>query len=120
MLTIMRETEGRTLVFKATESLTTQDYERVFIPRLKELIDQFGKIRAVLYLDDKFTGWELGAVWDDAMFGIQHRHDFEKIAVVTDQKWIDWATKIGVHFIDGEIAIYPPTEFQDAVTWVKQ
>ena len=116
----MPETEGNTLVVKATNRLTSEDYEEIFIPQLRQLIDKFGKIRAVLYLDDSFTGWELGAAWDDAVFGIQHRHDFEKVAVVSDKDWVEWATKIGAHFIDGQIATYAPTEFQDAVAWVKQ
>jgi hypothetical protein len=120
MIAIMQETEGRIFVVKATESLTSQDYETVFIPQLKQLIDKFGKIRVVLYLDENFTGWELGAAWDDAVFGIQHRHDFEKVAVVSDKKWVEWATKIGSYFIDGQVATYTPAEFKDAVAWVKQ
>lgn len=120
MIEIMRETKGNTLVVKATEMLTRYDYEEVFIPQLKQLIDQFGKIRAVLYLDDNFIGWELGAAWDDAVFGIQHRHDFDKIALVSDKKWVEWATKVGSFFIDGQIAAYTKEEFQEAVAWVKQ
>ena len=120
MIDIMQETEDRTLVVKATESLTSQDYEDVFIPQLKQLIDKFGKIRVLLYLDENFTGWELGAAWDDAVFGISHRHDFEKVAVVSDKKWVEWVTKIGSHFMDGQVATYTPAEFQDAVAWVKQ
>ncbi|MDD5462511.1 MAG: STAS/SEC14 domain-containing protein [Methylococcales bacterium] len=84
----MQETEGRAFVVKATESLTSQDYENVLIPQLKQLIDKYGKIRAVLYLDENFTGWEPGAAWDDAVFDIQHRNNFEKLAVVSDKKWV--------------------------------
>ena len=120
MIAIMQETEGRTFVVKAAESLPSQDYEKVFIPQLNQLIDKFGKISVVFYLAENFTGWELGAAWDDAVFGIQHRHDFEKVAVVSDKKWVEWATKIGSYFIDGQVATYTPAEFQDAVTWVKQ
>jgi hypothetical protein len=120
MITIMRETEGRALVVKATEHLTSQDYENVFIPQLNQLIDQFGKIRVVFYLAENFTGWKLGAAWDDAVFGTQHRHDFEKLAVVSDKKRVKWATKISVYFIDGEVKTYTPAEFQDAVAWIKQ
>ncbi|MDD2659776.1 MAG: hypothetical protein PHY54_08870 [Methylococcales bacterium] len=46
----MQETEGDTLAVKATERLTSQDYENVFIPRLNRLIEKFGKIRVVFYL----------------------------------------------------------------------
>lgn len=120
MITITQETEGRTLVVKAAETLTRQDYENVFIPQLNQLIDKYGKIRVVIFLADDFTGWELGAAWDDAVFGIKHRHDFEKVAVVSDKKWVEWGTKIGSYFIDGQVVTYTPTEFQDAVTWAKQ
>jgi len=120
MIAIMQETEGKALVVKATGSLTSQDYEIIFIPQLKQLIDKLGKIRVVFYLDENFTGWELGAAWDDAVFGIQHRHDFEKVAVVSDKKWVEWATKIGSYFMDGQVATYAPAEFKEAVAWVKQ
>jgi hypothetical protein len=120
MITIMQETEDKTLVVQATESLTSQDYEKIFIPCLNQLIEKFEKIRLVFYFAENFTGIEPGAVWDDAVFGIQHRHNFEKIAVVSDKKWVEWATKIGSHFVDGQVAIYTPAEFKDAVAWVKQ
>ncbi|MGR8935859.1 MAG: STAS/SEC14 domain-containing protein [Gammaproteobacteria bacterium] len=119
MIEIMPESEDKTLVIKATEKLTHRDYEDVFIPQLKQRIDRFGKIKVLFYLGEEFTGWELGAVWDDAVFGIKHRHDFEKIAVVCDQQWVQWVTKIGAYFLDGQVATYTSTEFQDALTWIK-
>ncbi|BCG63501.1 MAG: universal stress protein A [Methyloprofundus sp.] len=120
MITIMPETEDNVLAVKATEMLTSEDYEAVFIPQLKQMIAQFGKIRVLFYLDKNFTGWELGAAWDDAVFGLQHRHDFEKVAVVGDQQWVAWATKVGSYFMDGQGATYKLSEFQDAVDWIKQ
>jgi len=43
MIAIMHETAGRTLAIKATERLTSQDYEKVFIPQLNQLIDKLEK-----------------------------------------------------------------------------
>jgi len=119
MIEIMRQSAAKTLVVKATKMLTSEDYEEIFIPRLRQLIDQFGKIRVLLYLDENFSGWELGAAWDDAVFGLQHRYDFEKVAVVADQQWVAWATKVGSYFMDGQVTTYKLSEFQDAITWVK-
>ena len=101
MITIMQETEGKTLVIQAAESLTSQDYEKILIPSLKQLIEKFEKVRLVFYFGENFTGLELGAVWDDAVFGVQHQHNFEKLAVVSDKKWVEWATKIGSYFKEG-------------------
>jgi len=120
MIEIMPETEDNILVVKATKTLTRQDYEDIFIPQLKLQIDKFGKIRVLIYLDDNFNGWELGAAWDDAVFGVQHRHDFEKVAVVSDKNWVEWATKFGAYFMDGQVATYSLVEFQKAVIWVRQ
>jgi len=120
MIEIMPETEANILVVKATKMLTSEDYETVFIPQLEQLISHFGKVRVLIYLDENFTGWELEAAWDDAVFGWQHRHDFEKVAVVGDQKWVAWAIKVGSYFMEGQVTTYVHTEFQDAVTWIRQ
>ena len=120
MIEIMSETEDNILVVKATKTLTSQDYEDVFIPQLKLQIDKFGKIRVLIYLDDNFIGWELGAAWDDAVFGVQHRYDFEKVAVVSDKNWVEWATKIAAYFMDGQVATYSLVEFKEAVIWLRQ
>ena len=120
MIEIMPESEGKTLVVKATGTLTAQDYEEVFIPQLNQRLEKFGKIRVLMYLAENFTGWELSAAWDDAVFGVKHRHDFEKIAVVGGQQWVKWATKLGGYFVDGQVVTYASDEFQDAVNWLKQ
>ena len=120
MIEIMPETDGNILVVKATEKLTARDYEEVFIPEVSQLIQKYLKVRVVVFLDENFSGWEIGAAWDDARFGIQHRNDFEKIAVVGGPKWVKWATKISSHFMDGQVAIYDTSDFQSAVDWANE
>jgi hypothetical protein len=120
MIEIMSETEGNLLVVKATEKLTAKDYEEVFIPKINQLIQEYRKVRVVVFLAENFSGWEIGAAWDDARFGIQHRNDFEKMAVVGGSKWVKWATKISSHFMDGQVAVYDTSDLQGAVTWAKE
>ena len=120
MIEIMPETEGKVLVVKATEKLTARDYEEVFIPKINQLIEEYRKVSVVVLLAENFSGWEIGAAWDDASFGIQHRHDFEKMAVVGGSKWLQWATKISFNFMDGQVAIYDIPDFENAVAWVKE
>jgi hypothetical protein len=120
MIEILPETKENLLAVKATEKLTRKDYEEVFIPKLKQLIQEHGKVRAVVYLDDNFDGWEIGAMWDDAKFGIQHRNDFDKIALVSSKKWIEWATKIGAHFMKGQMKTFDGSQLQEALAWIKE
>ena len=120
MVEIMPESEGNVLVVKATEKLTARDYEEVFIPKINQLIEEHQKVRVVAFLDEKFSGWEIGAAWDDARFGIKHRSDFEKMAVVGGPKWVKWATKISAYFMEGQVAFYGIPDFESAVAWVKE
>ncbi len=120
MIEIMSETAGSILAIKATEKLTTRDYEEVFIPKLEQLIRVFGKIRVVMCLADNFTGWEIGAIWDDAKFVLQHRNDFERVALVGGPKWVEWATKISSHVIAGQVRTFDASDIQTAISWVKE
>ncbi|MGR3174077.1 MAG: SpoIIAA family protein [Candidatus Scalindua sp.] len=120
MIEIMSETEEKILAVKATEKLTFEDYEEVFIPKLNQLIQEYGKIRVLMYFAENFAGWETEAAWDDAKYGIKHRNDFEKIAVVGGSKWVEWVTRISAYFIDGKVKTYEASDFQAAISWVKE
>ena len=120
MITIRPETEGSTLVIEAAGKLTTKDYEEAFIPKLNELIQKHGKIKIVFFLNETFDGWELGAMWDDAKFGLQHRNDFKRIALVGGPGWVAWLTRLSSHFMDCELRTFEASKLTEAVTWTKQ
>ena len=120
MIEIMPESGGNVLAVKATEKLTSADYEDVFIPKLKEVIEEQETARLVFYLSETFEGWELGAAWDDAKFGAKHMHEFDRIAVVGGPKWVQWGTKLGAHFLQGKLKTFPLSEIEPALEWVKE
>ena len=83
-------------VFKASGKLTDADYQQ-FIPRLEELIHEYGKISVLLELED-FHGWEPNAAWDDFKLGLAHPQDFERIAIVGDKAWEHWIALLAKPF----------------------
>lgn len=119
MIEIMQESSGATLAVKASGKLTDDDYKKVWIPKLEELLRQFGKVRALLFLTKDFSGWELHAAWDDAVFGLKHRNDFDKVAVVGGSAFIEWGTKLGGHLMGGEVKTFSEAQLQEALDWVK-
>ncbi len=119
MIEIMPESNESALALKATGKLTDADYKEVLIPEIEEIIKQSGKANVLLYLPGDFAGWEAHAAWDDARFGLLHRNDFEKLAVVGGPKWVEWATKIASHFMKGEVKNFPEEQLPDALDWVR-
>ncbi len=107
-----------TLVFRATGILSPRDYEIDFAPKVEKAMAVQGKVNLVLHLDDLFEGWDLGAMWDDARFGVKHRHDFKRVAVVGAQPWFKWAMQLGSKIMDGEFRTFESDQFDAAVAWV--
>ena len=82
MIEIMAESSGNIIGIKAIGTLTDADYQEMLIPNLEGLFAQYRKLRMLFYMGEEFAGWTVSAAWDDMNFGLKHRADFEKIAVV--------------------------------------
>ncbi len=119
MLKISNESGGNVLVLEAEHKLTDEDYKQLLIPRLEAMLQEHGKVRLLLDMGDNFEGWEPKAAWDDARFGLAHRQDFEKMAVIADRRWVDWALKVGSLFIHGDIRSFLPGQREEALRWIK-
>lgn len=119
MLKISNESEGNVLILEAESKLTDEDYKQVLIPRLEAIIEEQGKARLLLDMGDQFQGWEARAAWDDAYFGLSHRKDFEKMAVIADRRWVEWAFKVASPIFSGEMKAFLPSERSEAHRWIK-
>ena len=119
MIEVLSQSQRDLLVVKATAKLTDQDYKEVLIPRLETVIREHGKARFLMDLSGEFQGWEAHAVWDDARFGLAHRSDFTKMAVVGGPRWVEWGLKIGALLMEGEIRSFPTEKRDEAFAWVQ-
>lgn len=119
MLKISDESKGNVLILEAESKLTDEDYKQVLIPRVEAIIQEHGKARLLLDMGDQFQGWEAKAAWDDAYFGLSHRKDFEKMAVIADRRWVEWAMKAGAPLFSGEMKTFAPNERAEAHRWIK-
>ena len=119
MIEIMPESSDAVLVVKATGILTDADYKEIWIPKMEEVIKQFGKVKVLLYMTEDCGGWQLHAAWDDAVFGLKNRRHFEKVAVVSASKWLEWASRLASHLIDGEAKTFSEDQLQEALYWIK-
>jgi SpoIIAA-like len=118
MITIMSQSHDNVIGVQGTGKITDLDYLEVLIPKLAEVLKKYGKARFLYYLDEGFAGWELGAMWEDAKFGLRHKDDFEKIAVVGGPKWAAWGTKLFAHFMEGQVKVFPLEELPAAWDWL--
>ena len=118
MIEVMSESIGSMLAVKASKKLSEDDYTKIWIPALQEKIEKYGKISCLLYMDENFEGWEIKAMWEDKKFGLAHKNDFEKLAIVGGPSWVAWGAKIASMLMKCEVKSYDPKDLTEAVQWV--
>jgi len=119
MIEFMPDSSGNIVGIHAGGRLSDADYKHVLLPRLEALFAQHGKLRVLFLMDETFEGWNLEAAWDDASIGLQHRSDFEKIAVVGGPAWMEWCVKLAGFLMKGEVRTFPREQLSAAWDWVK-
>lgn len=119
MIEVLPESVGKVLILKATGKLTDRDYKELLIPRLESIIREYGKASVLFEMGDEFRGWEAEALWDDARFGLAHRNDFDKMAVVGGPGWVEWGLRLAKLIMSGEIKSFSPAEREEATHWIK-
>jgi len=120
MLKIMLESTPGMLAVQATGTLTDEDYKESWLPALEKIIEVNEVANALLYMDEGFKGWDMKAMWEDTKFGIKHRNDFARIAVVGGPDWVRWGVKLGELMMDCEIKTYEPSQLKEALSWAAQ
>ena len=109
--------EGRTLEIQVTGKLTKEDYEH-FVPRTEELMAK-GKIRILMSMHD-FTGWEMGAIWEDIKFDIKHFKDIDRLALVGEKKWEQGMASFCKPFTTATVRYFDQSEIEAARKWLAE
>lgn len=115
MLTIDTEATG-IVVLKASGRLTKADYDRL-VPAFERLAKEKGPLRLLVELDD-FHGWDLPALWEELKFDLTHQKDLGRAAIVGDQAWQDWGTRLSKPFFRAEIRYFDRHDTAAARAWL--
>jgi hypothetical protein len=109
-----------TIGFRASGKLTRSDYRDVLEPVLREAAES-GSIRMLFEIAD-FDGLEPAAWWDDMKtglgLGIGHHSAWKKSAIVTNVDWLAKAFRFFAFMTPGEVKVYRPDQYDEALTWV--
>ena len=92
---------------KAADDVEKEDYENVIVPAVNDAIVQHGKVRLVYVLGPEFDDYEGEAVWEPLKLGAHHPASFERIAIVTDARWVGPAIKIFSVLWPGQARAFP-------------
>lgn len=118
MLQFIKDLPDHVVGIRATGEVNKEDYERVLIPRMEELAKRQGGIDYLLVLETDVQNFSAAAWFEDLKLGLKNFSKWRKVAIVTDQKGVEWLTDISRHFIPGESRGYKLSELDEAIAWV--
>ncbi|MBC5993081.1 SpoIIAA family protein [Pontibacter cellulosilyticus] len=116
MIQLLEEAKDDLVAFRITGHVDKSDYD-VMLPLLDERIKQHGKIRvyAEVQLVEDFS---IRALWEDIKYDFTHASDFSRVAIVGDQKWLDWVTLAAKPFTTAEVKYFDFSQREQAWSWI--
>jgi len=117
MFDITHNPDTKSITIELHDKLTQKDYREHLIPELELAISDYGKLNCVLVIPQDFKGWELGAMLEDARFGLNHLGEFGKIALVGNEYWVGTAVNIGRFILRLNVKKF--TNLKKAEWWMK-
>lgn len=117
MLERIHPSPDNILAFSARQKVTDEDYKSMLIPSVENQIKANGKVRFVYLIGPEFEGFEAKAALDDALLGLHHWRDFERVAIVTDKDWIANTMRIFLPLMPAKAKLFNINQLQDALNW---
>ena len=115
----LKPDEGNRYRVDVTGTIARSEMEKVQSALAAE-IARVGKVR-LLFVLDRFNGWEKGADWSDMTFYDQHGENIERIAIVGDEKWRDDALMFALADLrKAPTRYFLASEIDGARTWLAQ
>lgn len=120
MIEAITDLPDNVLGFAAKGTVTADDYESVIMPAVDAMFSRREKVRFLYLLGEGFTGFGLGAMWDDTKLGLKHLRGWERMAVVSDVEWVRAAVRVFGLAMPGHVRVFHNDEIAEATRWISE
>jgi len=118
MFELLKDMPDDVLAIRAHGRITHEDYRDTLIPAAEKMLEDGRNIKCLFITNEDFEGYDLGAMWDDATFGIKHWNRFSHIAVVTGVAYIRVMMTMFTPLFPAEVKLFEPDEQEQAKDWI--
>lgn len=105
--------------FRATGSVTKEDYDTVVLPAVQSLVNKYDELNYIMIIDTPLDHFSAGAWVKDALLGLKHLTKWNRSAILTDSTRLNEFTDFASKLIPGEFRGFLTTELDAAVAWIE-
>ncbi len=117
MITLIPDVPENIAAFKASGEVTKDDFDNLVIPHVEALTNTFGELNYLFYIDTDLDNFSAGAWFQDAMLGLKNLIKWNRAAIVTDKKGVQYFTDVFSVVMPGEFKSFPKDDLQNAIFW---
>ncbi len=118
MIEQLKDFPDHVLGFVCHGHVAKADYDSVLVPAVLNALKKPGKVRLYYETAADFTGFEVGAMWEDFKVGIEHFTRWERVAIVSDVEWIKHSIRFFGFLMPGALRSFPTSETRQAREWI--
>jgi methionine synthase II (cobalamin-independent) len=104
--------------FSAEGTVSAEDYTKVLMPAVEEALTKHDKLRLLYVAGPEFRRYDLSAMWDDTVFGVEHFLDFERIAFVSDHEMMNAVVRGFSPMMPAAVRVFPMADLAKAKAWL--
>ena len=120
MVELLKDFPPHVAAYRATGKVNKEEYEQVVMARVDEVAVAFGKINFLVLLETDFENYSAGAFLDYLKVSFEHFTKWNRMAIVTDERWVRKAYDMLSPLVHGVINGYELKQFEDAKEWVSE
>ncbi|MCW3112006.1 MAG: hypothetical protein JWR18_402 [Segetibacter sp.] len=106
--------------YRATGKVNKDEYEQVVMARVDEVAATYGKINFLVLLETDFENYSGAAFLDYLKVSFEHFTKWNRMAIVTDERWVRKAYDMLSPLVHGVINGFELKQFEDAKEWVSE
>lgn len=118
MVELLKEFPDFVAAYRATGRVGKREYEQVVMRRVDEVAARYGKINFLVLLETDMQNYRLPAFIDYLKVSFEHFSRWERMAIVSDQRWLRLMYEILSPLVHGEIKGYELKDYEAAKQWV--
>src|SRR5574337_64093 len=108
-----------TVGFRVHGQVSAEDYKQVMVPDVEAAFALNRKLRLLYVTAPDFTGFDPGAMWNDAKMGARHFSGWDRVALVTDVPWLRGTATAFSFAIPAQFALFETADLDKAMDWIK-
>ncbi|MCK5931016.1 MAG: STAS/SEC14 domain-containing protein [Fulvimarina manganoxydans] len=113
-----RKTDDGVMELRVSGKITSEEMESISA-RIRMDMPEHGKVRMLEFVED-FDGIELSALWYDLHRNLPLTDRFERVAVISDRRWIDMFSGVADRLVSCDVRHFEPGAIGEARSWLRE